>query len=212
MRAFSHFSIRFRDGQLEVLDQTVLPDHEVWLVSKCHSDMVGFIQRLAVRGAPMIAVAACLALALEASRGASESDLRRFAAELRASRPTAVNLMNSMDRLVPPPPHLHPISSAKLIAEAYQIMADEVEMNNRMAHCGAALVQHGEAILTHCNTGSLATPGVGTALGVIREAHKQVRKRAGKVCVFSCLFEKGKKIHVYVDETRPLLQGGRLTA
>ena len=78
---------------------------------------------------------------------------------------------------------------------AYTMLQEEVDMNAKMAELGAALVQPGEGILTHCNTGSLATPGVGTALGVIRIAHRQ-----------------GKKIHVYVDETRPLLQGGRLTA
>jgi methylthioribose-1-phosphate isomerase len=82
-----------------------------------------------------------------------------------------------------------------LIEDAYRILEAEVAMNQSMAARGAALVQHGESILTHCNTGSLATPGVGTALGVIREAHRQ-----------------GKNIHVFVDETRPLLQGGRLTA
>lgn len=139
----------------------------------------------------MIAVAASLCLAMEAARGATETQLREIGAALRASRPTAVNLMNAIDRLLAP----HPLSSAKLIDEAYHIMDDEVAMNDRMAKNGAALVHPGESIMTICNTGSLATPGEGTALGVIREAHRQ-----------------GKKIHVYVCETRPLLQGARLTA
>ena len=86
------------------------------------------------------------------------------------------------------------LTKERLVKIAYELMQKEVEMNERMAKNGAELIAEGENILHHCNTGSLATPGIGTALGVIREAHKQ-----------------GKKIHVYVDETRPLLQGGRLT-
>ena len=99
--------------------------------------------------------------------------------------------MHCIDRLLAP----EPLEAGHLIDTAYAILQEEVDMNAAMAARGAALVQAGEGVLPHCNTGSLATPGVGTALGVIRIAHKQ-----------------GKQIHVYVDETRPLLQGGRLTA
>jgi methylthioribose-1-phosphate isomerase len=193
MRAFSQFSIRYQNGELQILDQVMLPDEERWLTARDHKDMIVYIKRLSVRGAPMIGVAASLSLAEAAARGGhTEAQLREIGAELRASRPTAVNLMHCIDRLLPAG---RPVEAARLVEEAYQILADEVAMNKRMAALGAAMVQEGEGILTHCNTGSLATPGVGTALGVIREA-----------------FAAGKKIHVYVDETRPLLQGGRLTA
>lgn len=166
---------------------------EQWITARDYKEMVAYIQRLSTRGAPMIGVAASLALAQEAARpGVSEAHLREAGAALRASRPTAVNLMHCMDRLLPESQALDP---SKIIQGAYDILDAEVAMNDAMAAHGAALVQPGENILTHCNTGSLATPGVGTALGVIRAAHR-----------------KGLGIHVYVDETRPLLQGGRLTA
>lgn len=193
MRPFTHFSIRYADNQLQILDQTLLPDEERWLTAASYKDMYDFIKRLAIRGAPAIGVAASLSLAQEASRGLSDAELRDVAEHLRSARPTAVNLMHCIDRLVGGPEKV--LSAATVIDEAYQIMEEEVQMNLRMAELGASLVQHGENIATHCNTGALATPGVGTALGVIRLAHRA-----------------GKGIHVWVDETRPLLQGGRLTA
>ena len=139
----------------------------------------------------MIGVAAALTLAQEASRGASDAKLREVGDYLKSARPTAVNLMYCVDRLLAP----EKLDNMRLVEHAYELLQKEVEMNLKMAEFGASLVQKGEGILTVCNTGSLATPGVGTALGVIREAHKQ-----------------GKNIHVYACETRPLLQGGRLTS
>lgn len=192
MRAFTQFAIRYTEaGELQIIDQILLPDEERWITAEDYRQMYDYIVRLSTRGAPMIGVAASLALAQEAARGASEAELRERGAYLRSSRPTAVNLMHCIDRLLAP----QPLDPTALIADAYRILEEEVAMNQRMAELGAALVQPGEGICHHCNTGSLATPGVGTALGVIREAHRQ-----------------GKNIHVYVDETRPLLQGGRLTA
>ena len=149
---------------------------------------ITYIKRLSVRGAPMIGIAAGMSLVKFWESGASREAVLATAERLRASRPTAVNLMVCLDRLI-----RH--ETAEAMSKEMELLQDEDEsMCLAMARNGAALVQEGEHILTHCNTGSLATVGVGTALGVIRVAHEQ-----------------GKGIHVYVDETRPLLQGGRLT-
>lgn len=102
MRTFEQFAIRYTNtNELQILDQILLPDEERWITAHTHKDMIDFIRRLSTRGAPMIGVAASLALAQEAARGASEARLREMGAELRASRPTAVNLMHCMDRLLP---------------------------------------------------------------------------------------------------------------
>jgi methylthioribose-1-phosphate isomerase len=169
-----------------VLDQTQLPDAEVRLDGSSPEAMIALIQRLAVRGAPLIGVAAAASLATFAERGASASDYAGACAALRAARPTAVNLMWAMDRMK---------GAADPVREAQAIFEEDVRLCEGMAEHGAALIQDGEGLLTHCNTGGLATAGIGTALGVIRRA-----------------FEQGKRIQVYADETRPLLQGGRLTA
>lgn len=184
MKDLDSLSLRRINGQLEVLDQTVLPHEEVWLSVPDHRAMIQHIQRLAVRGAPLIGVAAALALAQE------KTELRGKALALRESRPTAVNLMNAMDRM------LAALETGRdLNAEAEAIFFEDVKLCRGMGERAAAFLNDGDGILTHCNTGGLATVGIGTALGAIRVAH-----------------ESGKKIHVYVDETRPLLQGARLTA
>jgi len=171
------------------LDQTLLPDKEIWINSESPETMHNCIVKLAVRGAPLIGVAAAMSLALYSTHEHSTEKIKEKAEYLRSARPTAVNLMFCLDYMLN-----GELISERLIKLAYELMNKEIEMNQRMAKYGAELIKDGENILHHCNTGSLATPGVGTALGVIREAHRQ-----------------GKKIHVYVDETRPLLQGGRLT-
>src|SRR5262249_13280250 len=144
------------------------------------------IRRLAIRGAPLIGVAAALALAkaVEDEKG----DFKAAAKELREARPTAVNLMAAVDRMT------KQNSRSAIIAEAEKIFDEDVALCDGMAERGEKFIEDGDSVLTHCNSGGLATAGIGTALGVIRRAH-----------------EKGKKIHVYVDETRPLLQGARLT-
>lgn len=179
--------------RLWALDQTLLPHQEVWLESQTPEDMVALIQRLAIRGAPLIGVAAAMAIAKYAETGANTDEILAAARLLRNSRPTAVNLMAAMDRLVlnQAPEKL---SKEYLIREAEAIYDEDVALSEAIAQRGAALIQDGDQILTHCNTGGLATVGVGTALGAVIRAH-----------------ERGKKIHVYVDETRPLLQGARLT-
>ena len=186
MNLFESLGLRHDGRTLWVLDQTQLPDAEVWLDGSEPGAMIALIQRLAVRGAPLIGVAAAASLATCAQRGASAAEYATACAALRAARPTAVHLLWAMDRMK---------GARDPEAEAQAIFDEDVRLCEGMAQHGAALIQDGEGILTHCNTGGLATAGIGTALGVIRRA-----------------FEQGKRIHVYADETRPLLQGGRLTA
>jgi methylthioribose-1-phosphate isomerase len=185
MNPFESLGLRHDGRTLWVLDQTQLPDAEVWLDGSMPDAMVALIKRLAVRGAPLIGVAAAASLATFAQCGASASEYAAACAALRGARPTAVNLMWAMDRMKAAP---DPVDQAQAIFE------EDVRLCEGMALHGAALIQDGEGLLTHCNTGGLATAGIGTALGVIHRAHEQ-----------------GKRIHVYADETRPLLQGGRLT-
>jgi len=186
MNPFDSLGLRHDGRTLWVLDQTQLPDAEVWLDGSQPEAMIALIKRLAVRGAPLIGVAAAASLGTFAAHGASATEYAAACADLRAARPTAVNLMWAMDRMK---------AATDPVAEAQIIFEEDVRLCEGMAQHGAELIQDGEGLLTHCNTGGLATAGIGTALGVIRRAHEQ-----------------GKCIHVYADETRPLLQGGRLTA
>ena len=138
----------------------------------------------------MIGVVACFSLALFSKTNSDKNAILAEEKKLRDSRPTAVNLMNMLDRMLETD-----LSYDKLMTTALAIYDEDSELCDSMGLAGAELVEDGDNILTHCNAGSLATVGKGTALAVIYAAHQQ-----------------GKKIHVYVDETRPLLQGGRLTA
>lgn len=187
-------AIQYSQGELLVLDQQKLPGAEEWIDVETPEQMVEVITSLKVRGAPLIGIAAIVSLAQLAERGESEDTIVKAAALLRSSRPTAVNLANYIDRV------LLAMQSgedkqAAVIDTAREIFYEDVALCDAMGEAGAKLIQPGERILTYCNTGSLATAGIGTALGVIKTAHAQ-----------------GKKIHVYACETRPLLQGGRLTA
>lgn len=178
---------------LRLLDQTLLPHEEKWIEIQNYEQMIEAIKMLRVRGAPLIGVAASLMVAKSAFEKTNSEKLLVQAKALYEARPTAVNLMICLDRMMKP---IKDNFSAQLVIDlAVQIFNEDVELCQKMAMNGAALIEDGDQILTHCNTGGLATAGVGTALGVIRKAHDQ-----------------GKKIHVYIDETRPLLQGGRLTA
>jgi methylthioribose-1-phosphate isomerase len=191
VKPLESLALRHDGRRLWILDQTLLPDQELWLEAGDPAVMIGHIQRLAVRGAPLIGVAAALSLAALAGAGAGEDALRQAAAGLRKARPTAVNLMWAMDRMTA----LLPAPSAALEAEAAAIFSEDVALCEAMAGHGLGLFGGRETVLTHCNSGGLATAGVGTALGVIIRA-----------------FEAGRVEHVFVDETRPLLQGARLTA
>jgi methylthioribose-1-phosphate isomerase len=186
-------ALRAVDRHFEILDQTRLPDAEVWVDGGDPAAMVGHIQRLSVRGAPLIGVAAALSVAAAAERGAGRAELHDAIDRLRRARPTAVNLAWAMDRL-------RAVldaggGSADLVREAEAIHEEDVAACERMGDLGADLVRPGEQLLTHCNAGALATAGIGSALGVIHRAHA-----------------RGRGIHVWVNETRPLLQGARLTA
>lgn len=203
--------LRFRatgdSVEIEILDQRKLPDEEAWISVKNLVDMIQLIQQLAVRGAPLIGVAAAVASAQEAfrrshetagSRNFDHSAFRERLKDLRAARPTAVNLMWAVDRLdglvAASIGEDSMILANRILEEAVAIFDEDVEMCRQMGEHGAQLIQEGEAVLTVCNTGGLATVGIGTAFAALKTAHDQ-----------------GKKIHVFACETRPLLQGGRLT-
>jgi methylthioribose-1-phosphate isomerase len=174
--------IRLEEDRVVLLDQRRLPDEEVELECRSAAEVAEAIRTLAVRGAPAIGIAAAYGYALAAVNGEDLGEAERL---LRSSRPTAVNLGWALDRMRADP-------SA---ANARGIHSEEVERCRRMAGYAAELLAPGTRALTHCNTGALATGGYGTALGALRAA-----------------WEKGLLRHVLVDETRPLLQGSRLTA
>lgn len=180
------------DVKIRLLDQTRLPQDEKWFEVSTLEQMVEAIQMLRVRGAPLIGVTAGLMIAKLATQNRTTEELLKDAQTLYEARPTAVNLMICVDRMKKV--IADKVPALMVIEQAIQIFEEDVLLCNRIAENGAQFIQDGDQILTHCNTGGLATAGVGTALGVIRKAHEQ-----------------GKKIHVYIDETRPLLQGGRLT-
>jgi len=193
--------IRWTGNTLQLLDQRRLPREVVW--SDCHSasEVAAAIRDMVVRGAPAIGVAAAFGMALAAQRG---DDLARAADELKRARPTAVNLAWAVDRMllcgadIPVCPNHNDRQeclSHTLVAEAQRMFDEDVEANRRIGRNGAELLAQNVTVLTHCNAGALATAGYGTALGVIRAA-----------------VEGGKQVAVYADETRPYLQGARLTA
>ena len=193
------------DNELKLLDQTRLPWEERVLSLTRVEDVANAIKRLAVRGAPAIGVAVAYGLVLGVCSSHSRDDLkRRFEgayALLKRTRPTAVNLIWALERqqrvfegALAQGQSADEIVQA-LLEEAHCIREEDIEANRRLGTHGAALLNDGDRVLTHCNAGALATAGYGTALGVIRAA-----------------WEQGKTLTVWVDETRPLLQGARLTA
>jgi methylthioribose-1-phosphate isomerase len=193
MQTLQTTSLRVSDNQLFILDQQALPQQSNWLDANSVEALVGHIHALRVRGAPLIGLSASLLLALLAERGLNRDELLTALETLRASRPTAVNLMNNLDRMKLALAQENYVTA--LVAEALRLIEEDKLLCERIALAGSALVKPGSRLLTHCNTGGLATAGVGTALGVINFAHRQ-----------------GNVANVWVDETRPLLQGGRLTA
>ena len=194
--------IRLIDGRVELIDQTLLPDEERWIAIDSVEDMYEAIRSLRIRGAPAIGVAAGfgLAIAANASTAATSdallTDLTAAGRFLEQARPTAVNLGWAVRRVLEAAADNRAGSPDELRAavwsEAQAIMAEDVDMCRRIGLAGAKLLSGG-SVLTHCNTGGLATAGYGTALSVIFMAHAM-----------------GQNVHVYIDETRPLLQGARL--
>ncbi|EOL8941221.1 S-methyl-5-thioribose-1-phosphate isomerase [Cronobacter dublinensis] len=193
MQTLQTTSLRVVDNTLWILDQQALPQQKNWLPADTVDALIGHIHALRVRGAPLIGLSASLLLALLAEHGMTRDALGLALEVLRAARPTAVNLMNNLDRMKQA--LAQPDYATALGAEALRLVQEDRELCERIARAGSALVTPGSRLLTHCNTGGLATAGVGTALGVIARAH-----------------EEGNVANVWVDETRPLLQGGRLTA
>ncbi len=186
----------FKDKIFYILDQRRLPLEETWISCTSSNEVAQAIKTLAVRGAPAIGIAASFGLVLEASKG--RIHVEKAAESLINARPTAINLAWAVKRC------LSSIASTaerhlleRLQQEAQDIWQEEIEANESMAVLGASLFEQDKeySVLTHCNAGSLATGGIGTAIGVIRKLHEQHKLKM-----------------VYVDETRPLLQGARITA
>jgi len=179
--------IRWRGEVLELLDQRRLPREVVYVTCRDAHETAVAIRDMVVRGAPAIGVTAAFGMALARKRG---DDVAAAAAELREARPTAVNLMWAVDRM-----SRAYARGDDLTNEAERMFAEDVEGNRRIGRYGAELLGETTTVLTHCNAGALATAGYGTALGVIRAA-----------------VEAGKRVAVFAGETRPYLQGARLTA
>jgi methylthioribose-1-phosphate isomerase len=199
-------------GTVKMIDQRRLPMELVVVEFEDYRDVAKAIQEMYIRGAPAIGAATAFGLALaacqsqETGRQGLLADLEAAASVFRATRPTAVNLFWAADRMLRRAAAPDLLGSAPelrvrdnivtaLVEEAKRIAEEDVEINRRMGGHGATLVEEGYRLLTHCNAGALATVDYGTALAVVRTAHAQ-----------------GKRIHVWVDETRPRLQGARLTA
>ncbi|MGE0642686.1 MAG: S-methyl-5-thioribose-1-phosphate isomerase [Nitrospira sp.] len=198
-------TVEWKQGAVRLLDQTKLPETVEFLDCHDYQAVANAIRTLKVRGAPAIGVTAAMGVALGAQTITS-ADYRTFSQvilkicdELAATRPTAVNLFWAIERMKQKLYSLRtePVSAIKqaLVSESQAILDEDIALCKTMGRHGSKLIHDGETVLTHCNAGSLATAGYGTALGVIRAA-----------------WEQGKKINVIADETRPVLQGSRLTA
>jgi methylthioribose-1-phosphate isomerase len=189
-------TIQWTDAGVVMIDQTRLPREESFVTCRTYLEVADAIKTMVIRGAPAIGVAAAMGVALGVQQGA---DFETVCRTLAATRPTAVNLFWAIERMKSlrasldgsPPEEI----TRRMIQEAKQIRVDDIAICQAIGRHGEPLVPDGKTVLTHCNAGALATAGYGTALGVIRAA-----------------VSAGKKIDVYADETRPFLQGARLTA
>jgi len=197
-------TIQWRSGTVQTIDQTKLPHEEVTITMKNCQDVADAIKTMKIRGAPLLGAAAAFALALTANNARAETreqliaQLEKAAETIRATRPTAVNLFWALDRILAKARTNRGTAAevaALVVQEANHIAAEDAVTNRLIGKHGARLIRNGDNVLTHCNAGALATVDYGTALGVIRAA-----------------WEHGKRFRVYADETRPLLQGARLTA
>jgi methylthioribose-1-phosphate isomerase len=189
-------TIQWTDEGVVMIDQTRLPREEVYVTCRTYQEVADAIRSMVIRGAPAIGVAAAMGVALGVLR--SGDPFEQICDTLAATRPTAVNLFWAIDRMKKLHESLRgrPVEEIgeHMAAEARQIRLEDIAINEAIGRNGAELVPDGRTVLTHCNAGALATAGYGTALGVIRAA-----------------IESGKKIDVFADETRPFLQGARLT-
>ena len=197
-------TIEWRNGTVKTIDQTKLPNEEVSITMKNCLDVADAIKTMKIRGAPLLGAAAALALALTAFHANAQSkkqlisELEKAAETIRETRPTAVNLFWALDRILDKAKAAQGTAdevAALVVEEANRIAEEDVTTNRLIGKHGAKLIHDGDAVMTHCNAGALATVDFGTALGVLRAAWQQ-----------------GKRFKVFADETRPLLQGARLTA
>ena len=198
-------TLEWADNGVRFIDQTKLPTKETYVTCETHEQVADVIRTMVVRGAPAIGVAAAMGIALGVKNSKAETvaDLKRELDQIcdiiGKTRPTAVNLFWAIRRMQEKfeRVRIRPLAQIKqdLIEESKRMYAEDIAANQAMGRHGATLMPSEGGVLTHCNAGALATAGYGTALGVIRAA-----------------VEQGKKIHVYADETRPFLQGSRLTA
>ena len=198
-------TVEWTDRGVVMIDQRLLPEKEVYRTYRNHRDVAKAIKDMVVRGAPAIGVTAAMGVALGASKVRTK-DIKVFKKEfgeisklLASTRPTAVNLFWAIERMKGVVDGNSGATVAelkqKLVDEAIKIHAEDIEINRSIGRHGGKLIKNNSTVLTHCNAGALATAGYGTALGVIRGA-----------------IEAGKNVAVYADETRPFLQGARLTA
>jgi methylthioribose-1-phosphate isomerase len=198
-------TIEWKGDRVRILDQRRLPLEIRYLDCQDASSVAQAIRTMAIRGAPAIGVAAAMGIALAVKKERSRRPdtfhraIEEVCDEMKKTRPTAVNLFWAVDRMKRFVDHVHAVGVEKvkteLIKEALRIYEEDIEVNQKIGGFGKRVIKNGDGILTHCNAGALATAGYGTALGVIYAA-----------------WDEGKKFHIFVDETRPLLQGCRLTA
>lgn len=196
-------TVAWKDNSVVLIDQTKLPNKLVYVTCKNYIEVADMIRKLVVRGAPAIGVSAALGLALAAQQSNAKTlnelmaDLDTAFKVLRATRPTAINLFWALQRVMGRGMHAKSLQEAKsaVLNEALKMAEEDIETNRKIGAHGLNLFQDGDIVLTHCNAGSLATVAYGTALGVIRAARGS-----------------GKRLSVIATETRPVMQGSRLTA
>lgn len=196
-------TIEWTDAGVVMIDQRILPAEETYVTCKDYLEVADAIQTMVIRGAPAIGVAAAMGFAIGVEKASDENldaQAEEISRTLAATRPTAVNLFWAIERMKRLYAVLRtqgvelPALRQRLIDEAKEVLRDDIEINKAMGRHGAALLPHGATVMTHCNAGALATGGYGTALGVIRAA-----------------IESGNPVAVMANETRPFLQGARLT-
>ncbi len=190
------------DGSVILIDQTKLPNALAYVRLNNYNEVASAIKNLVVRGAPAIGVTAAFGLALAASKCSSDLDtlmreLEIAQSTLKSTRPTAINLSWALERVMKKAKEQNHAEEAKrvILEEAIKLSEEDIEINKKIGIYGSKLIEHEDVVLTHCNAGSLATVGYGTALGVIRAAN-----------------QSGKRVSVIATETRPVMQGSRLTA
>lgn len=196
------FTIQWRDGAVVMIDQRLLPTHEVYRTYRDYRGVAKAIKDMVIRGAPAIGVAAAMGIALgvrQLKKSEHPEEFARLCAVFAATRPTAVNLFWAIERMRGVYDRTRALGREalceRLAHEAVKVYEEDIVINRRMGRHGARLISKGATVMTHCNAGALATAGYGTALGVIRAAWEQRKIKS-----------------VFVSETRPFLQGARLTA